>query len=92
MDPILMLALGGLVGNLISSVSSSISADPVQAERYKYLLIALGGITAMVGVVYTMVQSGTVVATNEVWMFFAGYVGVGALGSYAGAALKKPAP
>lgn len=89
MDPILMLVLGGFVGNVISSVSSSISADPAQKEKFKYLLIILAAVTATVSIVYTMVNSGTVVAPNDLWMFFVGYMGVGVVGSYVGAAIKK---
>jgi hypothetical protein len=89
MDPILMLVIGGFLGNVISSVSSSISADPEQAKKFKYLLIVLGAVTATVGVVYTMVNSGTLVAPNDVWMFFVGFMGVGAVGSYVAVPLKK---
>jgi hypothetical protein len=86
---ILLVALGGaLLANVISSVSSSLSADPVTAQKYKQLLLGIGAFSAAMSVVWGMMQTGTIAGLDNVFtVFFTAYF-TGAVGSYMAKPLK----
>jgi hypothetical protein len=87
---VLLALLGGaFLGNLVSSVSSSMSADPETARRYKDALVILGAFMAMMAFAYGVIQSGQLVVDNAITWFFVAYAGAGALPSYVAKKLKN---
>ena len=80
---------GAFLGNLVSSVSSSLSADPVTAQQYKTVLVFLGILSAVMAFAYQAIQSGQLIVDNAIVWFFVSYVSVGTTPSYVATKLKN---